>query len=539
MWEQRDNGTLVRLKSGESFTFFEEEGEELSHDKLYTKVNIEDDPDHEYGNWHLLPDLLLEKVFQHLTIRQRYYASQVCRSWYHAFNFPRVWYTFIMHDELLTKRKYNYYAGWQKLLDHFRVTIFLTKKGANIRTLIFQPMSNLFNLYEFLNVACYMKDNCPGTLDNVHTLRFQFECHMSQRAEELVFGTGGQLLTMLKRVMGILSGLRTLELRDLLLDGTEGLQLLDDVCCVCCETLKSLTLINVTKLGHTLLHPGTFINLETLIISPQNIGEDLLELIGNTSLKDMHIIQNKYTENGRSLNPKAWKRCRYNNPRLRIHLCLEGSSKKEIIWQHKAPVKSVVYDSPYSQVKAPVIIQIIELYKSDLEVYAQKQLPRFHMARSFHDRIDSSLLLLTRQCPYLHTLVIREKISTATVLLLAHTAKNLHYLYVRRNALLLKIRIIGLWNKWNKFLSDSKILWLLCPAVVLFLTALLLTQAADWPKNPEWTNEFYLWLCKNARSYEDTEREVSQILGYRWQSMTDKQFKMLKLNLEKRHYMFS
>ena len=52
---------------------------------------------------------------------------------------------------------------------------------------------------------------------------------MAQRSEELVFGTGGQLLNMLKRVMGMLVNLRTLELRDLLLEGSEGLSLLDDV----------------------------------------------------------------------------------------------------------------------------------------------------------------------------------------------------------------------------------------------------------------------------------------------------------------------
>lgn len=51
------------------------------------------------------------------------------------------------------------------------------------------------------------------------------------------------------------------------------------------------------------------------------------------------------------------------------------------------------------------MMQLVELYHSDLEVFAHKQLPRFHMPRSFHDRADSSLILLARQCPYLHTLV--------------------------------------------------------------------------------------------------------------------------------------
>ncbi|MPC78525.1 hypothetical protein E2C01_073013 [Portunus trituberculatus] len=190
--------------------------------------------------------------------------------------------------------------------------------------------------------------------------------------------------------------------------------------------------------------------------------------------------------------------CRRGNPYLRVHLQLEGSCKKEIIWQPRAPVKSVVYDSPYAKISPRIMMATVEMYKQDLEVFAHMQLPRFHMPSSFHERADSSLLLLVRQSPYIHTLVVREKVSTATVLLLAHTAKNLIYFYVRRNAIMLK---------------------------------------ADWPYNPDWTPEFYAWLCKNARSYEAMEREVAQILGHRWQALTDKQFKMIKLDLNKSLYL--
>lgn len=38
------------------------------------------------------------------------------------------------------------------------------------------------------------------------------------------------------------------------------------------------------------------------------------------------------------------------NPRLRVHLSSEGNSKKEILWQRRAPVKSIVYESPYAKV---------------------------------------------------------------------------------------------------------------------------------------------------------------------------------------------
>ena len=92
--------------------------------------------------------------------------------------------------------------------------------------------------------------------------------------------------------------------------------------------------------------------------------------------------------------------------------------------------------------------------------------------------------------------MIRERISSSTVLLLAYTGfeyliifqlfilkkfispgKNLRYLNIRRNAIILR---------------------------------------CDWPRSPDWSTEFYSWLRRSSRSYADLEREVSQILGFRW-----------------------
>ncbi|CAL4115806.1 unnamed protein product, partial [Meganyctiphanes norvegica] len=238
-----------------------------------------------------------------------------------------------------------------------------------------------------------------------------------------------------------------------------------------------------------------------------NIGADLLELLGETKLQNMYIVQNKFTEGGRSISSKVWSTCRKANPQLRVHLMTEGNQEEgnnksqiERVWQPGAPVKSIIYDSPYAKIITSEIMQIVTYYGRDLEVFAHKQLPRFHIPRHFHDRVDSSLLLLVRQCPYIHTLMIRENVSTATVLLIAYTAKNLQYFYVRCNAIVLK---------------------------------------ADWPYNPEWSPEFYSWLCKSSRSYEAMEREVSQILGHRWQALTDKQFRLVNFNVDKQYYMFS
>jgi len=68
-----------------------------------------------YSRWSYLPDLVLEKVFSYLSMRERYYASMVCKSWYRAFHLPYVWSTFVLDDSTLTRKKYNYYYGWQVL----------------------------------------------------------------------------------------------------------------------------------------------------------------------------------------------------------------------------------------------------------------------------------------------------------------------------------------------------------------------------------------------------------------------------------------
>ena len=89
--------------------------------------------------------------------------------------------------------------------------------------------------------------------------------------------------------------------------------------------------------------------------------------------------------------------------------------------------------------------------------------------------------------------VIRERISTATLILLALAAgKNLKRLYVRRNALLLR---------------------------------------ADWPKSLQWSADYYSWLKKTSLSYELTQVEVSHILNRTWKPLTDKEFKSVQINV--------
>lgn len=64
-------------------------------------------------HWANLPDILLERIFSHLTIRERFYASLVCKTWNRAFYLPNVWSRFVLEDTTLTRARFNYYQGWQ------------------------------------------------------------------------------------------------------------------------------------------------------------------------------------------------------------------------------------------------------------------------------------------------------------------------------------------------------------------------------------------------------------------------------------------
>ncbi|XP_044271820.1 uncharacterized protein LOC123015857 isoform X1 [Tribolium madens] len=472
-------------------------------------IDLEDeeqrDEERQYSQWSQLPDLLLEKIFSYLSIREKYYASLVCKSWYRAFHLPYVWSQFVLEDNTLTRGRFNYYSGWQYVLDHLRTQNCLSQVGRNFRKLTFEPMLNFYNLYEFMNMVSWCteqsqnKDNPEfGVGKNIHTLKFTFPCNMTNRDDTeriRLFGTGGKLLAALKRLMSNLKKLKRLELIDLMLDPKEAQFLLDEVCEGCCLTLDTLSVINTTRIQYELFHVGVFLNLQVLYISPQNLGDDIIELLSHTKIKHIHILQNRYTPNDINIKPvgfKTWKVARKNNPELRVHLQLESLKEKPLIWQQGAPVSTVLYDSPHIMLREDALMTAIEFYKDTLRVFGHKNIPRFHRKKSFDERVDSSLMLLVRQCSYLNTLVVTERISTATALLLAYTGKNLKYLFIRGNAVIIR---------------------------------------CDWEQNPEWSDEFYTWLKINSRSYELVEKEISQIMGRRWQFLNDKQFKKLHCNL--------
>ncbi|XP_035209865.1 uncharacterized protein LOC118184320 isoform X2 [Stegodyphus dumicola] len=446
-----------------------------------------------YSLWSTLPDIILEDIFSRLTIKERYYASQVCRNWNRIFYSRRVWDTFILEDRTLTRRKFNYYMGDQYVLDHHRTQLCLHKVARGIRKLIIKPMENFFNLYEFMTIVSYFCENFEA-LPLIRTLDFTFGCEFSdenqQGRDEKVFGTGGKLLEALKRLMDDLTGLKNLSLQDLLLEKEEAKYLLDDVAYNCCESLRTLRLVNCSKEPFAMLHPAVFVNLQKLTLSPQHLSDDIVLLLGNTKLKDLYLLQTKLTQYATPVTPKVWRECSKHSPLLKVHHILTGPVKTPIIWQEGAPVRSVIYDTPQIEVSVSCIFTASSMYSNTLEVFAYQGLPEYPLQDSFEERADTSLMLLSRCCIFLDTLVIRDFISTATVLLLANQSRNLRRLLVRRNAFIRK---------------------------------------CDWPHNPEWTDTFYSWLRTTSGSYEKTAQEVSRMLGCKWLPLSDEEFQRLKI----------
>ncbi|XP_065200607.1 F-box only protein 39 [Planococcus citri] len=470
--------------------------------ELQPEVSVsEPEEDFEESGWSELPDLLLENIFSQLTMQDRYYASLVCKSWHRVFHLPNVWRIFEFDDKTLTRRLFNYYSGWQYMLDHLKTQQCLTTIGRHLKTLIFKPINNFYNLYEFMNMISFYSEqknnpNCTvkGIASQITCLQYTFPCNMATRNETKLYGTGGKLLDALKKLMNNLPALRDLQLTDLMLDSHEALQLLDQICFSLSLTMNKLVLINISKTQCPLLHAGVFLNLHELVISPQSLGDDVLCLLAETKLRHLHIVQNSYTPTDvKPISAKAWKLCRKQSPNLRVHLRVESNKDRSILWQECAPVYTITYTSPKIQVQADVIAQIVDYYADTLRVFGHKLLPRFHQPKSFNERIDAHLIFLSKSCPNLHTLVVRERISTATILILiTRHVRCLKYFYVRRNAVIIR---------------------------------------NDWPKNPAWSEKDYQWIKSTSQSYEKTEEEVSKILGYKWKMLTDKEFKSINVEL--------
>ncbi|EDS35792.1 conserved hypothetical protein [Culex quinquefasciatus] len=461
----------------------EAEADDLNPENRFRRTTSTDD---ELANgsgqspWCDLPDHIMERIFAHLSIRERYYASLTCFSWYQSFALPNVWSNFLVEDETLARLKFNYYSGWQPVLDHSRTQNCLLSVGKLFRGLDFRPLVSFNNMYQFMTL-----------------MSWAIEQNHKQKVPREWAGCGyDQSLTTSPCICS------NAQIGGSDVGAVRGEPLLDEVLESGCLVLKRLYVINVTMVHCPIMHIGLFLNVQVLVVSPQNIDDDVLTLLADSRVRHLYLFQNRYTPAAIAISPcsvRGWRLLRRDNPNLRVHLRAESTSgAAEILLQPEpAPVHSMIYQSPRTMITSDKLLAAVDVYKYTLAVYGHEMLPDFTSPVEFQDRVDSLLVLMARSCPELAVLMIRERISTATLLIIARTAQNLHHLYVRRSQLV---------------------------------------EECDWPKNPDWTDEFYQWLRVSSASVEATEREISQILEVEnWRALSDEHYKMTSLTKHVEH----
>lgn len=241
-----------------------------------------------------------------------------------------------MEDDTLCLQKFNYYSGWQPVLDCHRSQTCLSRVGRFIRGIEIVPTFNFNNISQFMTLLTFNLEQSRRERTDIQyyeigkrieSFKYIFPCHMNVEEERDVklYGTGGQLLKTLKALLFELNRLKRLKLIDLMLERYDAKHLLDEVLESCNFVLKHLVLVNVTKLHCPILHAGLFFNLQVLIISPQNLDDDVLQLLASTKLKHLHIFQNKYCPTTpAACSEKAWRSLRKDNPKIQVRLMRKG-----------------------------------------------------------------------------------------------------------------------------------------------------------------------------------------------------------------------
>ena len=235
-----------------------------------------------------------------------------------------------------------------------------------------------------------------------------------------------------------------------------------------------------------------FSNLLKLKVSPQHLSDEVVLLLGGTRLLQLHIVQDAYTCSCEAVSGEAWKLFKDMAPHKRVFLEVQGLTKTPLMLQPHAPVRGVIFRTPYHRLQPELTTWLVEYYGRYLEYFVQEGLPRAHGSRKFSERADESFLRLARACLRLHTLVVRERISLATLLLLAKEGKSLRSLIVRKNALIKK---------------------------------------CEWPRSSAWSQDFHRWLRQTGRNYDLAFQQVPRLLGQRWKPTEDRAFKHIRMHI--------
>ena len=450
--------------------------------------------------WAYLPEIVLEDIFLKLTFKERHLCSQVCRSWYDAFYLPRLWKELVVTPRSFTYKRINInrFTREEREVSKAKVMTCFYQVGHHFRRIAIESNSNFHNMSKVMQALGQVLSRCSDgeegwDMTSLREFEFEFACETRDLwSDDLkVIGTGGGMLKEMKHVLAHLHNIQQLRFNNLCLSNFDAVGFLDEFAAQNKQSLRKLEILNLTRLRHPLTSAARFTHLQHLLTSPAHLSDYVvLTLTRNSHLRRLQVVHDRYTDHWEAVSADAWFEVKLTSPQLRVTLECRGRVSNDVILQPAAPVDCVMYTGPSVQVSTQTVIQLIDEYRATLESYGKAHLHRQRRPHSFHDRADSALVLLVRECRRLRTLVISERVSTATILIIAHEARNLQQFHVRRNAVVLK---------------------------------------CDWPKLVAWSDAFYARFRRASRDYDRCEREVAMLMRKpSWKMLTDREFKRLQ-----------
>lgn len=138
-----------------------------------------------------------------------------------------------------------------------------------------------------------------------------------------------------------------------------------------------------------------------------------------------------------AIHPETWRRAKQVSPHLRVTMKYRSSpldyrhQSTQTSWRlslptMEAPVDEVAYvDWPWSTVTHDEVCDLVDRFSNMLTSYVHSGIHwRGKRSRSYNERGDSALVMLVRHCRVLRRLVIKERLSTGTLIVLAAEGEN-------------------------------------------------------------------------------------------------------------------
>jgi len=312
-----------------------------------------------------------------------------------------IWYTFTFDGAIFTRKKFNLFRGYERILNSYRVQLYLPRKGQYMRRLIIKPIAEYHNMCDFLNILSnFIHYHDYNDYPFPHLEEFSFTFHVLVsidndtnnqgaiinayyqhpnafiRGKKRYYGTGGVILQTLRRFISSIRCLKRFYLNNLLLESDSDIgACLDELLENSSETLEYLEILNYSSHIIPLYIVGLFSNLNSLSISSHSLNDDVLLLFANhlIHLYRLNIIQDELTIPCRYSN-SVWTEIdiilRANKRQWFIRMVTKGKCKSEPFWPGSPePIRAIVYDTCSTNVVQNWIYTCMEQYSETLETY--------------------------------------------------------------------------------------------------------------------------------------------------------------------------